>query len=162
MQFWIWMERNLSLKKAVFAWEMHSIPLFGSSRNYTFAQWPWFVAAAKSSSVQWRSFLFSPKPNTTWMKSVTQHTQQNLFCRKEFPASHPLFRPCVCNTSCNNKERACSGPIVLPWCYWVTRPWWRVEGFKVALHRSSPKVWLSTKWKWKIDVLVQWLRALLI
>lgn len=74
-------------KNAVFTSEMHSVSLFASSRSYTFAQQLWFVAAAKSSSVQRRSFSFSLKPNTTWMKSVTQHTQQNLFYRKEFPAS---------------------------------------------------------------------------
>lgn len=72
--FGMQMERNLSSQRSLFASEMHSIPLFGSYRNYTFAQWPWFVAAAKSSSVQWRSFLFSPKPNTTCMKSMAQHT----------------------------------------------------------------------------------------
>lgn len=122
-------------KNAVFASEMHSLLLFASSRNYTFAQQPWFVAAAKSSSAQWRSFLFSLKPNTTWMKSVTQHTQQNLFYRKEFPARHPLFRPCVSNTSCNNKEWACPGPVLLPQCYWHDpSERWRV----LRLHYISP------------------------
>lgn len=113
VQFWMWMERNFSSKRAVFACEMHTTPLFGSYRNYTFARWPWFVAAAKSSSVQWRSFLFSPKPNTTCMKSVTWHTQQNSFYSKELPAKQPLFRPCVCNTSCNNNEQVCSDTTLL-------------------------------------------------
>lgn len=135
----MWMARNLSSQRAVFACEMHSIPLFGSYRNYPFARQPWFVATAKSSSVQWRSFLFSPKPNTTYMKSVTQHTELNLFYSKEFPAKQPLLRPCLCNTSCNNNEQVCSDTILLTPCYWVTGTWGTIAGFKVALHQSSQK-----------------------
>jgi len=47
------------------------------------------------------------------MKSVTQHTQQNLFYSKEFPGKQPLFRPCICTTSCNNNEQVCSDTILL-------------------------------------------------
>lgn len=46
--FGVQMERNLSSQRSLFACEMHSIPLFGSYRNYTLAQWPWFVAADKA------------------------------------------------------------------------------------------------------------------
>lgn len=99
-------ERILSSERAGSACEMQ-YRSSGTYRKYTFAWWPWFVAAAKSTSLQWRSFLFSTKPNTTCRKSMTQHTWQNLLYIKEFLGKQPLFRPCICNTSCVTTMSKC-------------------------------------------------------